>query len=89
MKRHPRSAVNERTGIGFLRSCPTQLPERVPEVTVKTTGALVALARPKLYGREAFASRLFGIHVTKTNALETLVIASFVRGRLVRDVEAR
>ena len=37
---------------------------------------------------EAFASRLFGSHVTRTNALETLVIASFVRGLSVRDVEA-
>ena len=39
------------------------------------------LSRPKLRGTtEAFASRLFGSHVTKTNALESLVIASFVRG---------
>jgi transposase-like protein len=37
---------------------------------------------------EVFASRLFGKHVTKTNALESLVIASFVRGLSVRDVEA-
>jgi putative transposase len=33
-------------------------------------------------------SRLFGTAVTKTNALETLVIAGFVRGLSVRDVEA-
>ena len=59
------------------------------EVTVKTTAGPVHLARPKLRGTsEAFASRLFGAHVTKTNALETLVIASFVRGLSVRDVEA-
>jgi transposase-like protein len=59
------------------------------EVTVKTTAGPVHLARPKLRGAtEAFASRLFGSHVTKTNALETLVIASFVRGLSVRDVEA-
>ena len=59
------------------------------EVTVKTTAGPVSLARPKLRGTtEAFASRLFGSHVTKTNALETLVIASFVRGLSVRDVEA-
>lgn len=32
--------------------------------------------------------RLFGSHVTKTSALETLVIASFVRGLSVRDVES-
>jgi putative transposase len=59
------------------------------EVTVKTTAGPVQLARPKLRGTtEAFASRLFGSHVTKTNALESLVIASFVRGLSVRDVEA-
>jgi transposase-like protein len=58
-------------------------------VTVKTTAGPVGLARPKLRGTsEAFASRLFGSHVTKTNALESLVIASFVRGLSVRDVEA-
>ena len=59
------------------------------EVTVKTTAGPVMLARPKLRGAtEKFASRLFGSHVTKTNALESLVIASFVRGLSVRDVEA-
>ena len=59
------------------------------EVTVKTTAGPVGLARPKMRGTsEAFASRLFGAHVTKTNALESLVIASFVRGLSVRDVEA-
>jgi putative transposase len=59
------------------------------EVTVKTTAGPVALARPKLRGTsEAFVSRLFGSHVTKTNALESLVNASFVRGLSVRDVEA-
>ena len=59
------------------------------DVTVKTTAGPVRLARPKLRGTTgAFASRLFGAHVTKTNALESLVIASFVRGLSVRDVEA-
>ena len=59
------------------------------DVTVKTTAGPVKLARPKLRGTAgAFASRLFGAHVTKTNALESLVIASFVRGLSVRDVEA-
>ena len=59
------------------------------EVRVKTTAGSVALSRPKLRGTtEAFASRLFGSHVTKTNALESLVIASFIRGLSVRDVEA-
>jgi transposase-like protein len=56
------------------------------KVTVKTTAGPVTLARPKLRGTTgAFASRLFGAHVTKTNALESLVIASFVRGLSVRD----
>ena len=45
--------------------------------------------RPKLRGTtERFASQLFGTHVTKTNALESLVIAGFVRGLSTRDVEA-
>ena len=49
----------------------------------------MTLERPKLRGTTTvFASRLFGKHVTKTNALESLVIASFVRGLSVRDVEA-
>ncbi|MFI7134307.1 transposase [Nonomuraea sp. NPDC050153] len=56
--------------------------------TIKTTTGPVTIARPKLRGTtEAFASRLFGAGVTRTNALETLVIASFVRGLSVRDVE--
>jgi hypothetical protein len=58
-------------------------------VTVKTTAGPVTLERPKLRGTTAaLASRLFGKHVTKTHALESLVIASFVRGLSVRDVEA-
>jgi putative transposase len=57
--------------------------------TVKTTAGPVTVARPKLRGTdETFVSRLFGTAVTKTNALETLVIAGFVRGLSVRDVEA-
>jgi hypothetical protein len=47
------------------------------------------LARPKLRGTtERFASQLFGTGVTKTNALEALVIAGFVRGLSTRDIEA-
>src|ERR1700751_115373 len=58
-------------------------------VSVKRTAGPVSLERPKLRGTTAaFASRLFGKHVTKTNALESLVIASFVRGLSVRDVRA-
>ena len=57
--------------------------------TVKTTAGPVTLARPKLRGTtERFASRLFGTGVTKTHALESLVIAGFVRGLSTRDVEA-
>ena len=57
--------------------------------TVKTTAGPVTLARPKLRGTDnTFTSRLFGAGVSKTNALETLVIAGFVRGLSVRDVEA-
>jgi hypothetical protein len=56
--------------------------------TVKTTAGPVTIARPKLRGTaEAFASRLFGTTVTKSNALESLVIAGFVRGLSARDVE--
>jgi transposase-like protein len=56
--------------------------------TIKTTTGPVTIARPKLRGTtEAFASRPFGAGVTRTNALESLVIASFVRGLSVRDVE--
>src|SRR5664279_4364971 len=58
------------------------------EVTIKTTAGPVTIERPKLRGTtEAFASRLFGKSVTKSNALESLVIAGFVRGLSVRDVE--
>ena len=58
-------------------------------VTVKTTAGPVTLQRPKLRGTtEAFASQLFGTGVTRTNAVEALVIAGFVRGLSTRDVEA-
>jgi putative transposase len=73
------SGVDARAGMrnGY---CPT---------TVKTTAGPVTLARPKVRGTtERFASQLFGKGVTKTNALESLVIAGFVRGLSVRDVEA-
>src|SRR6266516_7102826 len=56
--------------------------------TVKTTAGPVTVARPKLRGTtERFASALFGKSVTRSNALEALVIAGFVRGLSVRDVE--
>lgn len=57
--------------------------------TIKTTAGAVTVERPKLRGTdEAFASRLLGVGVCRTNALESLVIAGFVRGLSVRDVEA-
>ncbi len=58
-------------------------------LTIKTTAGPITLERPKLRGTdEAFASRLLGAEVTRTNALESLVIAGFVRGLSTRDVEA-
>lgn len=59
------------------------------EATIKTTAGPVTIARPKLRGTtEVFASRLFGKGITKSHALESLVIAGFVRGLSTRDVEA-
>ena len=58
-------------------------------VTIKTTSGPVTLARPKLRRTDQrFASALLGAQVTRTNALEALVIAGFVRGLSTRDVEA-
>jgi transposase-like protein len=58
-------------------------------ITVRTTSGPVTLERPKLRGTDQrFASQLLGAHVTRTNALEALVIAGFVRGLSTRDVEA-
>jgi putative transposase len=58
-------------------------------ITVKTTSGPLSLDRPKLRGTaQRFASQLLGAHVTRTNALEALVIAGFVRGLSTRDVEA-
>jgi putative transposase len=57
--------------------------------TIKSTTGPVRIDRPKLRATdEAFASRLLGVGVCRTNALESLVIAGFVRGLSVRDVEA-
>ena len=56
---------------------------------MKTTAVPVRFQRPKLRGTtEAFTSRLLGARVSKSNALESLTIAGFVRGLSVRDVEA-
>ena len=60
-----------------------------PEVAVKTTMGPVNLARPKLRDTdERFCSQLFGRAVTRTSALEALVISAWVRGLSDRDVEA-
>ena len=60
-----------------------------PPMTIKTTLGPIELQRPKLRDTDqAYASRLLGVGITKTNALESLVIAGFVRGLSVRDVEA-
>jgi putative transposase len=59
------------------------------DLTVQTTAGPVVLKRQKLRGTsEPFASRLLGKGVARTNALESLVIASYVRGLSTRDVEA-
>jgi putative transposase len=58
-------------------------------LTIKTTTGPVTLSRPKLRGTtQRFASRLLGKGVTRTNAIESLVIAGYVRGLSTRDVEA-
>lgn len=57
--------------------------------TIKTTAGPVTLARPKVRGTlEKFSSRLLGKHVTRTNALESLVISGWVRGLSDRDIES-
>jgi putative transposase len=58
-------------------------------VAVKTTMGPIELSRPKLRDSdEKFCSQLFGLGVTRTNALEALVISAWVRGLSDRDVEA-
>jgi mutator family transposase len=58
-------------------------------VQVKTTAGPVVLERPKLRATsQPFVSRLLGKGVSRTNALDALVLASFVGGLSVRDVEA-
>lgn len=60
-----------------------------PEATIKTTMGPVEIQRPKLRDTdERFCSRLFGKEVTRTNALEALVISGWVRGLSDRDIEA-
>ena len=59
------------------------------EVTIRSTAGPIVLERPKLRGTaEASCWRLLGLSVTRSGALEALIISSFVRGLSVRDVEA-
>ena len=60
-----------------------------PPRTLKTTLGPVEVQRPKLrHAHSALCDQLFGEGVTKTNALETLVISCWVRGLSDRDIEA-
>jgi transposase-like protein len=60
-----------------------------PPARVHTMMGSVELQRPKLRGTDqAFCSRLFGAGVTRTHALESLVISGWVRGLSDRDIEA-
>lgn len=58
--------------------------------TVRTTGGPMVLERPRIRnaGELGFASRILGQTVTRTHALEALVISGFLRGLSTRDVEA-
>jgi transposase-like protein len=58
--------------------------------TVKTTSGNVALERPRVRnaGTLGFQSKLIGKGVSRTYALESLVISSFLRGLSTRDIEA-
>src|SRR5688572_2728847 len=57
---------------------------------VRTTSGTVELERPRVRdaSKLGFESRVLGKHVTRTYALESLVIGSFLRGLSTRDVEA-
>src|SRR5439155_4599357 len=59
-------------------------------VAVKTTAGALELERPRVRNASAlgFASEIVDKGVTRTHALEALVILSFLRGLSVRDVEA-
>jgi putative transposase len=60
-----------------------------PPRALKTSLGEVTLQRPKLrHAHSALCDQLFGSGVTRTNALETLVISCWVRGLSDRDIEA-
>jgi hypothetical protein len=65
-------------------------PNGYEPVTVKTTSGSMQLERPRLrnVSQLDFASRVVGKGVARTHALEALVVASFLRGLSVREVEA-
>lgn len=58
--------------------------------TVRTTSGPIELERPRLRGASelGFWSAVLGKEVTRTHALEALVVLSFLRGLSGRDVEA-
>ncbi len=58
--------------------------------TVKTTSGSMSLERPRVRNASklGFESRVLGKGVTRTHALESLVISCFLRGLSTRDVEA-
>ena len=58
--------------------------------SLKTTAGALALERPRVRdaSKLGFESELLGRGVVRTNALEALVVCSFLRGLSVRDVEA-
>jgi transposase-like protein len=58
--------------------------------TIKTTSGSMTVERPRVRnaGKLGFESRVLGKGVTRTHALESLVISGFLRGLSTRDVEA-
>jgi putative transposase len=58
--------------------------------TIKTTSGSLNVERPRVRdaGKLGFESKILGKGVTRTHALESLVISSFLRGLSTRDVEA-
>ena len=86
--------VCEELGRGRYQRRSRDLPEGYrngwqPPRTLKTSLGPVQLQRPKLrHAHAALCDRLFGQGVSRTNALETLVISCWVRGLSDRDVEA-
>src|SRR6266550_23749 len=72
------------------RSEPVSYRNGYEWVTVKTTAGPLELERPRLRNASAlgFASAVVGKGVSRTHALEALIVCSFLRGLSVRDVEA-